>query len=299
MCKTFDVLISYVNCEDPEWLSEFSNTVGHEHFSETRYRSWNTLKYLLRCVETNIPCVNNVILIVSSTSQVPQWLNTNTVRIVYHTDFIPAEYLPTFNSCTIESFLYNIRGLSDKLLYFNDDMFPVGPLTYEDFFVDNKPNLKFKPRECKIRGHIYHSQCRHSADLITNMLALPALPYNTIVTPQHICTPMLRSTLQIVGAECQNDILNTISKLRESRNINQYIYPLYEYFTNNYVTVPVKYKYLRLSNCLTNVENLILHSDYKLLCLNDSGKISDYNKASQKLCSIFETKYPNKSKYEV
>ncbi|MEX6253875.1 hypothetical protein [Providencia huaxiensis] len=43
----------------------------------------------------------------------PNWLDINNHKInfVKHSDFIPKEYLPTFNSHTIELNLHRIKGL--------------------------------------------------------------------------------------------------------------------------------------------------------------------------------------------
>ena len=43
--------------------------------------------------------------------------------MVNHSDIIPKEFLPTYNSNVIDSYLYRIPGLSDIFLYFNDDVF--------------------------------------------------------------------------------------------------------------------------------------------------------------------------------
>ena len=51
----------------------------------------------------------------------------------------PEEYLPTFNSHTIEMNLHRIKGLSEQFVYFNDDMFINKPMKPRDFFVHGKP----------------------------------------------------------------------------------------------------------------------------------------------------------------
>lgn len=71
----------------------------------------------------------------------PKWLNTNSSKlvIVKHEEFIPAEYLPTFNSFTIEFFFHKIKGLSDHFVYFNDDMFLINSVSPDRFFRDDLP----------------------------------------------------------------------------------------------------------------------------------------------------------------
>lgn len=50
--------------------------------------------------------------------------------------------LPTFNSLAIESVLWRIGGLSNRFLYFNDDVFLTAPLRPEDVFRANNPVLR-------------------------------------------------------------------------------------------------------------------------------------------------------------
>ena len=61
---------------------------------------------------------------------IPQFLKTNhsKIRILRHEDYIPKQYLPTFNSNTIEMNYHRIRDLSENFIIFNDDTFPLQPI---------------------------------------------------------------------------------------------------------------------------------------------------------------------------
>ena len=48
------------------------------------------------------------------------------------------EYLPTFNSRSIDTLIWNIPDLSEHVLYTNDDVMLVRPVSVEDFFPDGK-----------------------------------------------------------------------------------------------------------------------------------------------------------------
>src|SRR4051812_579402 len=54
--------------------------------------------------------------------------------MVNHSDIIPREFLPTYNSNVIDSYLHLIPGLTDIFLYFNDDVFVNSPLHPSDLF---------------------------------------------------------------------------------------------------------------------------------------------------------------------
>lgn len=45
------------------------------------------------------------------------------IKYINHEDIIPKQYLPTFNSHIIETFIFRIPNLSEYFIYLNDDCF--------------------------------------------------------------------------------------------------------------------------------------------------------------------------------
>lgn len=295
-----DAIITYVNNADTAWLRSYVAATHTHNPSTCRFRPWGTLKYLLRGIAEYMPFVQNVILIVSGKSQVPAWLDPKTVRVVYHEEFIPKKFLPTFNSCTIESFFWNIPNLSDQVVYFNDDMFPTGPMSVEDFFTDGKPHIKFNTLEISRNSNIYRQQCRSGIDMVTAALDLPSWKSGQIIRPYHITTAFTKDGLNAIKDLCGECIPQKISVFRQKYNVNQYIYAYWHYFTDNYVPDTVHYKYFEISDkTLSEITDTISTTDYQMVCLNDSDRIKDYAKTRFKLQQCFERKFPNKCKYEV
>ena len=81
----------------------------------------NIFRYWFRAVERYAPWVNKVFLVTNG--KFPDWINPDNPKLVLvkHDDYIPEEYLPTFNSCAIELHLHRIKDLSEHFVYFNDD----------------------------------------------------------------------------------------------------------------------------------------------------------------------------------
>ena len=293
-----DIVIPFVNSADKNWRNDFSKATGIYSISGVRFRSWDTLKYLFRSISENLPFIRNIVLIVSRESQVPIWVNKENVRIILHKDFIPKEFLPTFNSCTIESFLYNIPNLSEKFIYFNDDMFVLNKMSASDFFTEGKPHIKFLYLD-SYANNLYRCHCRNALDLIANTLKVEKYPVGKLVCQEHTPTAMLKSTLDKVGDICNIPIRNSISKLRMKHNLNQYIYTYYQFYTNNYIDDLYTYIYLEVKDNLETIRYVIEDSEIQLVCLNDSDKIKDYKKVKEQVLTIFENKFPNKCKYEI
>lgn len=60
------------------------------------------------------------------------------IRVLDHSIILPET--PVFNSHAIEAGLHRIPGLSDKFIYFNDDVFVLHSMSYESFYTaDGKP----------------------------------------------------------------------------------------------------------------------------------------------------------------
>lgn len=142
--NNIDFVIMWVDDTDAEWRAEkeryveVEQNVDSSSSDDYRYRDWNLLKYWFRSIEKFCPWVNRVFFV--TYGHYPEWLNLNNpkLRLVKHSDFIPAEFLPTFSSHTIELNLHRIPDLSEQFVLFNDDTFVVRPLLPNDFFVQGK-----------------------------------------------------------------------------------------------------------------------------------------------------------------
>ena len=119
-----DVVITWVDATD-EFKKERDSYLGkggYQKPSEPRYTQHEELKYLLRSLDKHFPNYNKVYLVVKD-GQFPTYLKRDNPRlqVVNHSEIMPKEYLPTFNSRAIEMYLHRIPNLSEYYLYSNDD----------------------------------------------------------------------------------------------------------------------------------------------------------------------------------
>ena len=146
-----DFVIAWVDGGDPAWQRERDRygkmgektaveETGEREKSgvacdtrDVRYRDWDCLRFWFRSVEQNAPWVHKIYFV--TWGHVPKWLNGNhpKLEIVRHEDYIPGEFLPTFNSHTIELNFHRIPGLSEQFVYFNDDMFLLQQVSPDSF----------------------------------------------------------------------------------------------------------------------------------------------------------------------
>lgn len=291
-----DAVITYVNGLDPVWQKDYETYNDIPPLTK-RYRDWGTLKYLLRGIEVNMPFINNVFLVVSHESQVPDWVNRNVLKVVLHKDIIPAEFLPTFNSTTIEMFLHRITGLDEQYLYFNDDTFPVSPCKADDFFREGKGIIGFSKHIFALG--MYKKQCLNSDRFAREALGLPK-PW-MFIRPQHICTPMLRSECCEAFAKMEDKILPTLSRLRTDKNLNQYFFLDYMYYRGTIVPQKLSNKHFSLAMASErDIISFLLQPTRKMCCINDVHLKEDkYLSMRQSLISTLSMVLSDKSKYEI
>lgn len=132
--EKIDIVILWVDGNDEEWIKEKNKYLELKGASKAnRFRDCENLQYLFRGIEKDAPWVNKIFFI--TWGNIPKWLDTNNEKIVVekHEDFIPEQYLLTFNSNVIEMNLYRIKKLSEKFVLFNDDLFILKNLEPTDF----------------------------------------------------------------------------------------------------------------------------------------------------------------------
>lgn len=136
--QPIDIVIPWVDEKDPTWQKEKSKYDANFGFeaSNLRFQSWENLHLWFRAVEECMPWFNRIFLI--TCGHVPEFLDleNNRLRFVRHDEYIPGEYLPTFNSNTIEMNIHRIPDLSENFILFSDDVFPLRAIE-EDYYFKN------------------------------------------------------------------------------------------------------------------------------------------------------------------
>lgn len=137
-----DLVILWVDGSDPNWQNKLASYKNNGTYfasrDDSRYRDYDTLKFLFRSIEKYVPWVNHIFLVTDD--QQPSWFKANEkVTIVDHRDFLNHEFLPVFNSNAIELGIYRISNLAEQFIYLNDDCLFNQKLEPRDFFLHGKP----------------------------------------------------------------------------------------------------------------------------------------------------------------
>lgn len=222
-----DVVYTWVDSSDPKWQAKFSHFIGRPtkttHGSELRYLSRDELRYSIRSVLKYAPWVRNIYIVTDD--QRPDWfIGSDRIRIVDHREIFPdPSVLPVFNSHAIESCLHRIPGLSERFIYFNDDVFLGQPTSPNDFFSRGgrvmtylSGHLSFNPEWIANGTLPTDAAFRNTSRIIERRFGV-----TPVAKAQHTPHPMLKSVLEMIEAEHPEGIAKTRSaRLRSDSDMN-------------------------------------------------------------------------------
>ena len=330
--EQIDFVVTWVDGADEAWRQEkakYSQAAGDDDRRE-RYRDWELLRYWFRGVEQYAPWVRKIYFV--TWGHLPKWLDTQNPRleIVRHEDYIPEEYLPTFNSNVLEIYLHKIKGLSEHFVYFNDDMFLLDRVKPEDFFRDGKPcdmlalqAVVANPSN-PVMSYLYLNNSlvlsRHF-DKRQNMKSRPgsyfrigypptrfwynvlerAFPLYTGFYTVHGPSPFCKHTFQEVGAK-EGDVLRAMSgnRFRSRSDVTQYLFREWQKLSGDFQPRNIQrdFGYFEIGEDNRKLLKAIEGQKRRIVCINDTWQEGDFQRVKTQLRGAFERLFPMPSGFE-
>ena len=336
-CSDIDFVIPWVDGSDPEWQKQKAqySTDGKSEVldgDEARYRDWGILPYWFRAVEKYAPWVRRIHFI--TCGQIPKWLNLNHPKLhfVRHEDYIPHKWLPTFSSHPIELNMHRIEGLSEKFVYFNDDVFLNAPVKPEDFFVDGLPcdtaglasaficdsgisHIRVSNLEVISKNFDFRKQFRTNfTKWVSFKYGLKILARTALLFPVcywgaslgmcslHTAHSFLKSTFTEVwdkaGKECES---TSSHRFRDNADVNQYLMEWWQIMSGKFHPrsrkFSARYQFKRPG---LEADDILRHK-HKVICLNDNEFIShaEFEEAARSVRDAYHQVLPEKSSFEL
>lgn len=328
--EKIDIVVTWVDGADEKWRQERDAYREPEDSNgENRYRDWGLMRYWFRGIEKFAPWVNKVYFV--TWGHIPEWLNTKNRKlvIVNHEDYIPKKYLPTFSGHPIELNLHRIEGLSERFIYFNDDMFLTG-MTEPEFFFENGLPKDTCVESTVMQGdyndmfaHILVNTCSvinmhydkkqvikthrkkwfskvYGKDVVRNYLLYPFRQFSSFKF-YHLPNSFLKSSFEAVW-DMEGDLLDQVcrNKFRTIRDINQYVFRYYQLV--NGIFSPRSPHYGRFfmpeRDDLEEICQSIENSKYKMICVNDDVEEERLDEVIHRLQQSFEILLPDKCSFE-
>lgn len=305
-----DLVYLWVNGNDPEWIARREAVIGDlsqaEENCKGRYADNDDLKYSLRSIEKYAPWIRKIFIVTDH--QVPEWLDTSNpkIRIVDHTEIMPAECLPCFNSRIIEHHLHRIPGLAEHFLYANDDMYINRPVTPSTFFAkDGMPIIRFNRRPFRKWVFLYKTKVRKRKlgsylHAIHNAATLVEKRYGIYYSGKthHNIDAYLKSTYQHAREVFDKEISATLQNHVRSyddiqRNIYSYVALAEKKGHRHYVGQHTSFRH--------HIDNRRLYRKFErynpiLFCMNDSQYANDDDRRYAK--EYISKLFPDKSQFE-
>lgn len=324
-----DIVLTWVDGNDSEWSAEkrrYDKTDALVDRREVRYRDWDNIQYIFRGIEKYMPWVNRVHFV--TWGHLPTWMDIECpkLHIVNHKDFIPEKYLPTFNSNTIELNLYRIPGLAEQFINFNDDMFVVEKTKPEDFFEHGRPKDMavispapcFRDIMCCVEANNFGiiNDYFTLADISKNKKKWYSLKYGkflirTLIFSRfktilglfepHIPFSYLKSTMIEVWDKEFELLDNTCkNKFRTRDDVNEWLFRHWQMMTGNFE--PRRWDFglhMKAADVEAVVETLRNPGRLKMLCINDSNIVEEFEKCKREINNALEQRFPEKSMFEI
>ncbi|MDR2628800.1 MAG: Stealth CR1 domain-containing protein, partial [Puniceicoccales bacterium] len=272
MTETYpiDFVLTWVDGNDPVWQEDMKKYYRSEKgvdVSVARSREWDNLRYWFRAIEKFAPWFRTLHFV--TWGHLPKWLNTDNpkLHIVKHADFIPQQYLPTFNSWAITWNMWRIEGLAEYFVYFGDDVFLGQQTERSRFFKNGIPCdyaqlAAFKPEnphghyllntlEITHRRHNFRKSilsdptqwfnAKYSLPaILKNIYLLPSHSFASLKNP-HVTSPYLRSEFEKMWQEEYNALDNTCkSKFRTYSDVMHWLVRYERLITGNFSPVGIK-----------------------------------------------------------
>ena len=333
--EPIDFVVLWVDGNDPEWKEKRSMyTEGEKSDAgENRYRDWDNLVYWFRAVAAYAPWVNRIHLVTDG--QVPHWLNIThpKIHLVNHADYIPESALPIFNSSGIEIAIHRIPGLSDRFVYFNDDMFLNKPVSQNLFFHGDLPvdmpgltrpsfssgnpdqnsvfssllmndfriiNQHFKKRQILVAHWKKWFRLSYGKTFLRTILNLGRHEFDGMVMP-HLAVPYRKNDLLRVWAACGDELeLVQYNRFRDRSDINHFLFRFWRLCVGDFYPSASKGKYIPIKDLRTakRAADTIRKGKATMICLNDCWEGNQFEIARDIINAAFKERLYEKCEFE-
>lgn len=326
-CKTtdserigIDIVIAWVDGND-SLLREKRNSyksgkiLASDAVASTRFASDNEIYYNIASIIKYVPFCRYIYIVTDN--QKPEFLDefarqgvcvADKIKVIDHKDIFAGyeQFLPTFNTRSIETMLCNIPKLSDHFIYMNDDFFFNQPVTLDDFLAQN--NI------------IIHGHWNKNLPIQTNLKSrkLRQKLFGTPIQPRHVMAQMLSADIlgmkrffkiqhypHIVDRKALKSYLTTHPQFLETqikykfRDIEQ-VNPI---ALTNHLKIKVSEAYLKPDTAINYIEyedsiddfiNSLQNSNIKYGCIQSLDQLgaNAYQKITRAMIEKFEAYLP-------
>ena len=145
--EKIDAVITWVDGSEPNYQRKLKEHLSNNDKIKRQYLQANEINLCVASIVKYAPFIRKIFIVTDKQSpnldSVKHIVSKEKIEIVDHEEIFRdnIEFLPTFNIRSIDALLFRIKDLSEKFIYFNDDMFLIKKTNPEDWFVGDKAVL--------------------------------------------------------------------------------------------------------------------------------------------------------------
>ena len=207
-----------------QFMEQTDTTLNENARNPHRWESSDEIYFCLQSIHNNAPWLRYIWIVVEQDGPdlgpLPEVLQSK-VRIAAHAEIFRGyeDVLPTFNSLAIESVMWRIEGLSERFLYFNDDVFLTTRIEPADMFQGDRPVLRGTWRDYAALAD--DAQARDDPALFNhfmqlNAAALCGVDAGRVFAAAHVVHPFRRSVMaHLFDVHCESLEANIAHRFRD------------------------------------------------------------------------------------
>ena len=145
--EKIDAVITWVDGSEPNYKLKLEENLKNKKIINRQYTQANEIDFCVASIIKFAPFVRKIFIVTDKQkprfSGIRHMVSLEKIEIIDHEEIFRdnLDCMPSFNIRSIDALLFKIKNLSDKFIYFNDDMFLIKETTKEDWFKDNKAVL--------------------------------------------------------------------------------------------------------------------------------------------------------------
>ena len=151
--EKIDAVITWVDGSEPNFKLKLEENLKNKKIIKRQYIQANEIDFCVASIIKFAPFVRKIFIVTDKQkpnfSVIRHLVSLKKIEIIDHEEIFRdnLDCMPSFNIRSIDALLFKIRNLSDKFIYFNDDMFLVKETSKEDWFKDKMDNFKYYGRD--------------------------------------------------------------------------------------------------------------------------------------------------------
>ena len=145
--EKIDAVITWVDGAEPKYQEKLKKYLKDRKTLKQQYFQSNEINFCIASIIKYAPFIRKIFIVTDyqfpNLDNIKSLVSLNKIEVIDHKEIFRdhKDCLPTFNIRSIDAVLFKIKNLSNKFIYFNDDMFLIKETFKEDWFTDDKAVL--------------------------------------------------------------------------------------------------------------------------------------------------------------